>query len=82
MKTLTITCMILAFLACSNDDSIVDNGSDGSANNESNILYRMPSEETTHEGTWLQWPHNYVYEGMPGILAGLVFGWITSKRSR
>ena len=21
----------------------------------------MPSEEFTHEGTWLQWPHNFTY---------------------
>ncbi len=25
------------------------------------ILYTMPSEETEHEGTWLQWPHNHTY---------------------
>lgn len=23
--------------------------------------YIMPSEEFTHEGTWLQWPHNFTY---------------------
>lgn len=23
--------------------------------------YSMPSEEHPHEGTWLQWPHNYTY---------------------
>ena len=21
----------------------------------------MPSEEIQHEGTWLQWPHNFTY---------------------
>ena len=25
------------------------------------ILYTMPSEEHAHEGTWIQWPHNYTY---------------------
>lgn len=25
------------------------------------ILYTMPSEEQPHEGTWLQWPHEYQY---------------------
>ncbi len=25
------------------------------------IAYTMPSEETEHEGTWLQWPHKYTY---------------------
>lgn len=23
--------------------------------------YEMPHEESEHEGTWLQWPHNYTY---------------------
>ena len=23
--------------------------------------YTMPSEELLHEGTWLQWPHQYEY---------------------
>jgi agmatine deiminase len=26
-----------------------------------NILYTMPEESAPHEGTWLQWPHNYLY---------------------
>ena len=25
------------------------------------IQYTMPSEENRHQGTWLQWPHNYTY---------------------
>lgn len=25
------------------------------------IAYTMPSEESEHEGTWLQWPHKYIY---------------------
>lgn len=25
------------------------------------ILYTMPEETETHEGTWLQWPHQYQY---------------------
>ena len=25
------------------------------------ILYSMPEEAATHEGTWLQWPHHYQY---------------------
>ena len=25
--------------------------------------YTMPPEEASHEGTWLQWPHNYTYRG-------------------
>lgn len=26
-----------------------------------NILYTMPDEADVHEGTWLQWPHQYEY---------------------
>lgn len=28
---------------------------------EDSIAYTMPGEEEEHEGTWLQWPHNYTY---------------------
>jgi agmatine deiminase len=28
---------------------------------ETEILYTMPEESETHEGTWLQWPHHYQY---------------------
>ena len=26
------------------------------------VQYTMPSEEAIHEGTWLQWPHDYTYQ--------------------
>lgn len=26
---------------------------------KSDVLFRMPGEHEPHEGTWLQWPHNY-----------------------
>lgn len=71
MRALTLMGIVLAFFACSNDDNVVDNnngngsgsGSGQNSNEENTILYKMPAEETIHEGTWLQWPHNYVYEG-------------------
>lgn len=28
---------------------------------DSNVLYTMPDESAKHEGTWLQWPHQYQY---------------------
>lgn len=28
---------------------------------DSTILYTMPEESAPHEGTWLQWPHQYQY---------------------
>ena len=29
--------------------------------NFAQIQFTMPSEENQHEGTWLQWPHNFTY---------------------
>ncbi|MDZ7881198.1 MAG: agmatine deiminase family protein [Saprospiraceae bacterium] len=42
------------------------NGSDSPADpivvpTDSDILYTMPEESEPHEGTWLQWPHQYQY---------------------
>jgi hypothetical protein len=25
------------------------------------IQYTMPEETEDHDGTWIQWPHNYLY---------------------
>ncbi|MFT5054697.1 MAG: agmatine/peptidylarginine deiminase, partial [Oceanospirillaceae bacterium] len=25
------------------------------------VAYTMPEETEEHEGTWIQWPHNYLY---------------------
>jgi agmatine deiminase len=41
--------MSLIVLSCKKPD-LSPNGS-----------YTMPSEETAHEGTWLQWPHDHTY---------------------
>ena len=32
-------------------------------NDSTPILYTMPAEDLEHEGTWLQWPHDYTYAG-------------------
>lgn len=42
------------------------------------ILYRMPEEGATHEGTWLQWPHHYQY----GVLYrdGLDATWVSMTK--
>jgi len=29
--------------------------------NAQSVLYTMPAEDMHHEGTWLQWPHNFTY---------------------
>lgn len=55
MKT-TLSLLLMSMALLSNcqreDDSMMSNDS---------ILYTMPEESETHEGTWLQWPHHYQY---------------------
>jgi agmatine deiminase len=45
--------IVTTFFACNNDEE--QNPTD------TEILYTMPEESETHEGTWLQWPHQYQY---------------------
>ena len=37
------------------------NNPDSSIMKDTAILYTMPEESAPHEGTWLQWPHEYQY---------------------
>ena len=48
--------ILILFSSCTSNESqeIVDA-------QENKILYTMPEESETHEGTWLQWPHHYQY---------------------
>lgn len=45
--------ILTTFFACNKDEE--QNPTD------TEILYTMPEESETHEGTWLQWPHQYQY---------------------
>lgn len=49
--------ILIIFSSCSTDE--VQNIIMPEETNE--ILYRMPEESEPHEGTWLQWPHQYQY---------------------
>ena len=51
--TALIMTIITTFFACQK------NGEQRPSDTE--ILYTMPEESETHEGTWLQWPHHYQY---------------------
>lgn len=51
--TVLIMTIITTFFACQK------NGEQRPSDTE--ILYTMPEESETHEGTWLQWPHHYQY---------------------
>lgn len=44
---------IMVFTACNKEA--------GQNPSNTEILYTMPEETDTHEGTWLQWPHHYQY---------------------
>lgn len=65
-----ILCITMVSTACSkealvdtNDINNVDpkDPDNTDPGNGSSARYSMPSEEETHEGTWLQWPHNFTY---------------------
>lgn len=49
-----LTTILTTFLACNNPE-------DQKATITTEILYTMPEESEPHEGTWLQWPHQYQY---------------------
>jgi len=56
MNKMTILIMIIltTFLACNKSE-------EQEPTTSTEILYTMPEESETHEGTWLQWPHQYQY---------------------
>ncbi len=56
MNKMTIVLMIIltTFFACNKEEE-----QDLTTTKE--ILYTMPEESEPHEGTWLQWPHQYQY---------------------
>ncbi|WP_316751992.1 agmatine deiminase family protein [Pedobacter gandavensis] len=60
---MALTLMILStlFFSCAKEGA--DNGTDIGPGTpaDSTISYIMPEESAPHEGTWLQWPHEYQY---------------------
>jgi agmatine deiminase len=65
MNKLIIFMLITAMSACESCDSTDTNTPSPSNNNTttttSSASYTMPDESEPHEGTWLQWPHEYQY---------------------
>lgn len=57
MKTATLALLIavIASFACSHEEEVTSIPITGE------VLYTMPEESAPHEGTWLQWPHQYQY---------------------
>ncbi len=61
MIFLLISCFIL-FSSCEDDGETTTPTDDNTTQtNAANILYTMPEESEPHDGTWLQWPHEYQY---------------------
>lgn len=56
---MAVTLMILStlFLSCTKEADSIEPVSSA----DSTISYTMPEESGLHEGTWLQWPHEYQY---------------------
>jgi agmatine deiminase len=54
-KLLINTIVILSIALCFGQKKT------NTTNIKSSILYTMPDESEPHEGTWLQWPHEYQY---------------------
>ncbi len=57
MNNLKVAAMAILFTACSKTETNTDIGN----TTPTEILYTMPDEAAPHEGTWLQWPHQYEY---------------------
>ncbi|NLR67605.1 agmatine deiminase family protein [Chitinophaga varians] len=56
---MTTTLMVLSALvmSCAKEDA----GTPAAPADTTAVLYKMPEEAAPHEGTWLQWPHEYQY---------------------
>ena len=52
---LILLVLLTAITSCQKDNDVTE------PINEVEIMYTMPKESETHEGTWLQWPHHYQY---------------------
>lgn len=49
------------------------------------VMYTMPEESESHEGTWLQWPHHYQYgikyrDGLDDTWVSMVAALVTSEK--
>ena len=56
-KLFFIPLLFPLFTSCQEDEAV--NVPDEPTHSE--IMYTMPEESAPHEGTWLQWPHQYQY---------------------
>ena len=63
ISALSLFTLLFFVVSCSKDENPLietDNATDQKLSAMA-ITYTMPDETQTHEGTWLQWPHQYQY---------------------
>ena len=60
MKKMGIILMLLPAVLLSCTEGEIETVSNPNTS-DSTIVYTMPDESAPHEGTWLQWPHQYQY---------------------
>jgi agmatine deiminase len=56
-----LTISFLSIMLSSCDKGTSSNETDNKQPDNAMILYTMPEESEPHEGTWIQWPHQYQY---------------------
>lgn len=61
MNKITILSIFWTFPFFSCEESVVDADTTTQPSTNVSVLYTMPEESEPHEGTWLQWPHEYQY---------------------
>ena len=63
MNLILFTMLITWLSACDNSatDPIIETTDPPIDSTTNEILYTFPEESELHEGTWLQWPHQYQY---------------------
>jgi agmatine deiminase len=59
ISLLTMSLLSISLNACDKGESSTQ--TDSMPPNNPTVLYTMPEESEPHEGTWLQWPHQYQY---------------------
>lgn len=69
---LILLILLTAITSCQEDNEVTE------PIDEVEIMYTMPEESETHEGTWLQWPHHYQY-GM-AYRNGLDATWVSMTK--
>lgn len=58
---LPLTACIVLFAFCTAPEATTTTPNPTEPTVNTTILYTMPEESEPHEGTWLQWPHEYQY---------------------